>query len=188
MGVAAVIHQRDKGRLAVGHRVGQIPHPAKRAIDELCAHISLSSSTTPSLISSSADRSASVWLRRMESLALRRGGRLVLCGFCGFCGFEFEAELLARLPHQLARPRPAFTRYQQMKMLGNAERTLHGDGRAVIGDPAHEAVDAGLAKIGNNLAGKQGAATQGKFLLGHTRSLGRPLRELHCPHDRYMLE
>ena len=48
-------------------------------------------------------------------------------------------------------------------MLGNAERTLHGDGRAVIGDPAHDAVYAGLAKIGNKLADEQSAATRVNF-------------------------
>jgi hypothetical protein len=65
-----------------------------------------------------------------------------------------------------------------MKMLRNAERTLHTDGRAVIGDPAHDAIDAGLAEIRNHLAREQGAATQAEFLLGHARSLGNLLREL----------
>ena len=52
---------------------------------------------------------------------------------------------------------------------------------AVVGDPAHDAVDAGLAEIGNDPPGEQSAARRDGFLLGHGRSLRRPIEAASLP-------
>jgi hypothetical protein len=59
----------------------------------------------------------------------------------GVGSFEFEPELFARLPDQFAGPRRAVVRNQKMKVFRNSKRTFHLDRCAVVGNPAHDAID-----------------------------------------------
>ena len=85
----------------------------------------------------------------------------------GVHGLEHEADLFLGLPRPLARLRLALAGDQQMKVLGNAEHAFHLDDRAGIGNPADDAVDGGLAVIGDDLAGQERPAARHRFLFGH---------------------
>jgi hypothetical protein len=106
---------------------------------------------------------------------VRHNSRLVADGV-GL--LEFEPELLVRLPDQFAGPRRAVVRNHKMKVFRNSKRTFHLDGRAVVGNPAHDAIDDRLAEIADNLAEQRGLAVMVDFSLWHAQHLLERCRRL----------
>lgn len=124
VGVAAVIHQRDEGRPALGNLVGQRPHLAKRAVDELGTQVAVEQEDAGlDLVKRCAQRQHHAAHHRLgAALRLRRCGGLLFQG--NLADLEFETQFLARLPHQLAGARRPLVRDQQLKLLGYADRAF----------------------------------------------------------------
>ncbi len=160
LGVAAMIHQRHEGRIAVGDRVRQRPHAPEGAVDELAFHVGVEQQYAD--VHDVERRTQRQHLSAHDVVAAPRLVGAVSGGFFPghLLGLEDEAYLLVGLPRALAGLRFALARDQQMEMLGNAEHTFHLDDGADIGDPAYDAIDRGLAVVGDHLAGQERAASR----------------------------
>src|SRR5205823_4411325 len=93
------------------------------------------------------------------------------------------ADLPIGLPGPFARLRRAFARDQQMEMLGNAERAFDFDDGADIGYLTDDAVDRGLAVVGNDPAGQQRTTAGHEFLFAHGGDSGWIPPEISSPGD-----
>jgi hypothetical protein len=100
--VSPVIQERNQSWPAVGHLVGQVPHPAKRAIDELGTQVTVEQHHAGlDLVERRPKRQH---LRVHDGVASANGSvRLSGAIGLGLAGIlEFETELLVGLPHALA--------------------------------------------------------------------------------------
>ena len=70
-----------------------------------------------------------------------------------------HSDLLFGPPYDLAGHEYTFTGHGQLKAIGNTKPTFYFNGRPVIGQPLHDAVDRGLAEIKNEPAGEKRSAT-----------------------------